>query len=101
MAADYIVVDRGKQLGNGLVRAADLCRELRDLVDKLADIGGHCFNGADYSVFEARFGLVAGTGGNTLTLLTLIQTILNSGTDVTGANRLSQLDEFVSRLAGQ
>jgi hypothetical protein len=57
------------------------------------------FNGADYTVFEAQFGVTG--GANVLSLMGLIQTIFNSNTDVTGANRLSQLDEFVSRLAGQ
>lgn len=101
MAADYLAVDRSRQLGNALVRAADLLSELGDLIDKLSSIGNHCFNGADYTVFEARFGLVAGTGANALSLLNLIQTILNSNTDVTGANRLSQLKEFIARVAGQ
>jgi hypothetical protein len=101
MAADYIVVNRQKQLGNNLVRAAGLLRELRDLVDSINDIGQHCFTGADFSMFEAQFGLNAGTGSNTLTLLGLVNTILNTNTDVTGANRLSQLNEFVDRLNGQ
>lgn len=101
MAADYIVVDRSKQLGNQLVRAAGLLREVQTLIDQLNDIGQHCFNGADYTVLEARFGLATGTGANTLTLLALVHTILNTGTDVTGANRTSQLEEFTSRIAGQ
>src|SRR5574338_1212374 len=100
MAADYIVVNRTKQLGNSLVRAADLTRELRELIDKLSDAVGHCFDAADYSVMETQFGLVAGTGANTASLIDLIQTIFNRNTDVTGANRLSQLDEFCARLAG-
>lgn len=101
MAADYIVVNRSKQLGNSLVRSADLIRELRELVDKINDVGQHCFDATDYSVFEAQFGLAAGTGANTLTLLGLINTIFNTSTDVTGASRLAQLDEFCARLSGQ
>lgn len=101
MAADYIVVNRTKQLGNNLVRAAELLREVRSLVKDVNGIGQHCFNASDYTVMEAQFGLATGTGANTLALLTLINTILNTNTDVTGANRLSQLDEFVTRLAGQ
>ena len=101
MAADYIAVNRAKQLGNSLVRAADLLRELRELVDKLNDAVGHSFAAADYGVMESNFGLAAGTGANAATLIGLVQTILNSGTDVTGANRLAQLDEFAARLAGQ
>ena len=101
MAADYIVVTKTNrpQLGNQLIRAANLLRELRDLVDALNDVGQHQFDGADYSVFEAQFGVTG--GANVLTLLGLAHTILNTNTDVTGANRLSQLNEFVDRLAGQ
>jgi hypothetical protein len=101
MAADYITVNRTKQLGNQLVRAADLTRELRELIDKLSDAKDHSFTGVDYAVMEANFGLTAGTGANVATLIGLVQTILNTNTDVTGANRLSQLDEFAARLAGQ
>src|SRR5687767_5372553 len=101
MAADFISVNRAKQLGNTLVRAADLTRELRELVDKLSDAVGHSFNGGDYSVMETNFGLVTGTGANTATLIGLVQTILNSNGTVTGADRLSQLDQWCARLAGQ
>lgn len=101
MAADFITVNRSKQLGSSLVRAADLLRELRELVDKLNDAVGHSFAAADYSVMEANFGLTTGTGANAATLIGLLQTILNTNTDVTGANRLAQLDEFAARLAGQ
>lgn len=101
MAADFIAVTKTSrpQLGNQLIRAANLARELRDLIDALNDAGQHMFDGADYSVFEAQFGVTG--GANVLTLIGLINTILNSNTDVTGANRLAQLDEFVARLAGQ
>ena len=103
MAADYIAVSKTNrpQLGANLIRAANLTRELRDLVDALNDIGQHQFAGSDYTVFETQFGLATGTGQNTLTLLGLVNTIFNTSTDVTGANRLAQLDEFAARLAGQ
>lgn len=101
MAADYITVNRVKQLGNQLVRAAELARELRELVDKLSDAKDHSFAASDFSVLEANFGLSAGVGANTATLIGLIQAILNSNAEVTGANRLAQLDEFCARLAGQ
>jgi hypothetical protein len=96
-----VVKTNRPQLGTQLIRAANLLRELRDLVDALNDVGQHQFDGADYSVFEAQFGLAAGTGANALTLLGLANTVLNTSTDVTGANRLAQLNEFVDRLAGQ
>lgn len=103
MAADYITVTKTNrpQLGNQLIRLANLLRELRDLSDALNDSGSHMFNGADYSLFEAQFGLNTGEGANTLSLMGLVNNILNTNTDVTGANRLAQLDEFVARLAGQ
>lgn len=82
-----------------MIRSANLLRELRDLIDALNDSGQHMFNGADYTVFEAQFGVTG--GANVLTLLGLINTILNSNSEVTGANRLAQLDEFVARIAGQ
>jgi hypothetical protein len=101
MAADYIVVTKTSrpQVGNQLIRAANLTKELRELVDGLNDAGQHMFNGADYTLFEQQFGV--SNGANVLTLLGLINTIFNSNGEVTGANRLSQLDEFQSRLAGQ
>lgn len=101
MAADYIVVTKTNrpQLGNQLIAAANRLKELRELVKGLNDIGNHQFDGADYSVFESQFGVTG--GANVLSLIGLINTIFNTNTDVTGANRLAQLDEFVGRLAGQ
>jgi hypothetical protein len=101
LAADFVVVTRTNrpQLGSQLVSLANKLREVRDLADALNDAGNHMFNGADYSVFEAQFGVTG--GANVLTLIGLINTILNTNGEVTGANRLSQLDEFISRLAGQ
>ena len=103
MAADFLPITKTNrpQLGNQLIRAANLTRELCDLVDALNDTGQHCFDGGDFSVFETQFGVPTGQGGSTLTLLGLVNTILNTSTDVTGANRRAQLDEFISRLAGQ
>jgi len=103
MAADYIVVTKTSrpQLGNQLIRAANITKELRELIDGLNDAGQHMFDGADYSLFEQQFGLSPGDGANVLTLLGLINTTFNTNGEVTGASRLSQLDEFQSRLAGQ
>jgi hypothetical protein len=101
MAADYISVTATNrpQLGNQLIRLANMLREVRDLADALNDAGQHMFAGADYAVFEAKFGVTG--GANVLTLIGLVNNILNTSTDVTGANRLAQIDEFVARLAGQ
>jgi hypothetical protein len=101
MAADYIVVTRTNrpQMGSQLIRAANLLKELRELVDGINDAGNHMFNGADYSLFEQQFGVTG--GANVLSLIGLVNTILNTNTDVTGANRAAQLEEFQARLAGQ
>lgn len=101
MAADYIVVTRTNrpQMGTQLIRAGNLLKELRELVDGINDAGQHMFTGGDYSLFESQFGVTG--GANVLSLIGLVNTIFNSNTDVTGANRLSQIDEFVARLAGQ
>jgi hypothetical protein len=71
------------------------------LIDALNDDGQHMFAASDFTMFEAQFGLSAGQGSNALTLLGLINDILNTSGEVTGANRLSRLDEFVARLSGQ
>jgi hypothetical protein len=101
MAADYITVNRSKQLGSSLVQAADILRQLRELVDKLNDAVGHNFTGGDYSLMETNFGLNTGTGANAATLIGLVNDILNTNATVTGSDRLAQLDEFCARLAGQ
>jgi len=101
MAADFISVNRGKQLGNSLVRSADLLRELRELIDKISDASSHSFEAGNFSMMEANFGLAAGQGANVTTMIALIKDILNTNTDVSGADRLSRLDEYVGRLAGQ
>ena len=103
MAADYLVITRSNRpnLGSQLIRSANDLLELCDRVQALNDAGSHMFDGADYTVFEAQFGIAAGQGANALSLLGLINTILNTSTDVTGANRRSQLAEFIARLAGQ
>lgn len=101
MAADYITVNRSKRLGDSLVRSANLLRELRELVDQIQDAGNHSNNGTDYSMLEANFGLPAGTGANTLALISLLGETLNTNVEKTGAVRLSQFDEFAARLAGQ
>jgi hypothetical protein len=100
MAADYIVVSKTNrpQLGTQLIRAANLTKELRELVDGLNDVANHQVDGGN-ALFEAQFGVTG--GANVVTLLGLVNTIFNTNGEVTGANRLSQLDEFVGRLSGQ
>jgi hypothetical protein len=101
MAADFITVDRSKQLGNKLVRAAELFRELRELVDCISDAKDHSFDGADFSLMETNFGLDTGVGGNTATLIGYMNEILNTETTVAGDVRKARIDEFCARLAGQ
>ena len=83
------------------MQTADLLRQLRELIDRINDATQHSFTGSDYSVMETNFGLVTGTGNNTATLIGLMATIFNSNTDVVGATRLSQIDEYCARLSGQ
>lgn len=103
MAADYLNIKTPNrpQLGTQLISLANQLLTVQQLCAALAGVQGHQFNGADYSVFEAQFGLPVGTGANVATLLGNLNTILNTNTDVTGANRATQLQEFINRLAGQ
>ena len=84
-----------------LARAADLMVELRGLVAKLKGAGNHSNTGTDYSLMEANFGLPAGSGANTLTLINILDSVLNGSTGAGGATQQGQIQEFVDRLAGQ
>jgi hypothetical protein len=88
-------------LGSQLIRLANMLLEVRDLSDALNDAAGHMVNAADYTMFESHFGVTAGQGANVVTLMGLLNNILNTNGEVTGANRLAQLDEFCARIAGQ
>ena len=103
MAADYFVISRTNRpnLGAELIVLANMLRDVRDRCDALNGIGQHQFDGSDYTVLEAQFGLTAGEGDDLLSLLANVHTILNTNTDVTGANRLSFLDQFCDRVSGQ
>lgn len=103
MPNDYVAITRVNRPnpGNQIVRLANLIREVRDLSDALNDMAGRMHDGVTYTTLEANFGLSAGAGANFVTLLQQTNDILNTNVEVTGANRLSRLDEVVSRLAGQ
>lgn len=103
MAADFITITRTNrpQKGAEIVRAANDLIDLCDRIKALSAGAGHMVDAADYSLFEAQFGLTAGAGANAATLLGYMDEIFNTGTDVTGANRLARLNEFKARLAGQ
>lgn len=102
MAADFIELAKPRpQMGNELVSVANQLRDIRDRVDALNDAAGRQWDGADFAKLRNQFGVTVGTEANFLTLLGNLNTILNASGEVAGANRLSQLDEFISRLAGQ
>lgn len=102
MAIDYIAISKANrpQLGNQVISLANALRDLRDKADALNDAASHMHDGANFTMVESQFGLTGG-GGNFVTLLQQLQDILNTNTEVTGANRESRLDEFVARLSGQ
>lgn len=103
MANDYLKITQTNrpQPGHQLVGLANLLRDVRDKADALNDMASRMHDGATFTAVETNFGLPGGTGGNFVTMLQQLQDILNGNTEVTGANRLSRLDEFVARLAGQ
>lgn len=101
MAADRIVINKGKQPGNRLVYLANCLLEVRNGVRDLAAIAAHGVNGGAATVMETDFGLAAGAGPNLTTLLGLMDTLLNTNATVAGQTRLDQLNEFVFRIAGQ
>ena len=103
MANDYLVISKNNrpQLGSEAIRAANDMIELRDRVRAILNAASRQHDGVTYTTLEAQFGLLAGTGANFVSLLSLINDILNTNVEVTGANRISRLDEFTARLAGQ
>lgn len=104
MAADFCPITKTNRplLGTSLIRLANTLLDARDLCKALNSTAQHCFNGGDFSVFEGQFGLAnPGDGGSIVTLLSLVNTILNTNGAVTDQDRVDKLDEFVSRLAGQ
>lgn len=103
MADDFVQINTvtQKPLGRALISAANQLRALRELVDQLMDAADHSNNGASFATMESIFGLPTGSGANMATLIGNLRDILNTNVDVTGANRLSRLDEFSGRLAGQ
>lgn len=102
MANDYIKITQAgrPQLGSQVIRLANLLREVRDLADAVNDAAGHMHDGVTYTTVETNFGL-SGGGSNFVSLLQNTHDILNTNTTVAGVDRLSRLDEFVARLAGQ
>jgi hypothetical protein len=103
MAIDFIAIPKVNRpnLANQVIGLANQIRDLRDRTDAINDAASHMHDGANYALVESQFGLPGGTGANFVTMLQQMHNIFNTSTDVTGANRLSQLDEFVARLHGQ
>src|SRR5262245_53858487 len=101
MAADAIVVNRGKPHGNSTVEIANTLATLRAKIDGEYGAASHMFADADYTVMESEFGLQPGTGQSFLVLLRQLTQIMTGTGDVSGADRLARLDEFSARLGGQ
>lgn len=101
MAADYIKLNKALPLSQLIVSLAENIRNQRELADKINDIVNHSVDGSDYTVLESLTGVSTTYSGNLSTLVLYMQEIFNTNADVTGANRLARMEEFVSRLAGQ
>lgn len=104
MAIDFTVIKRtGRtQLGSQVIKLANQLRDLRDRCDALNDAASRMHDGSNYDQVESMFSLEdTSGGGNFVTLLQNLQDILNTNATVSGDTRLSRIDEFVSRLAGQ
>lgn len=103
MAIDYVVITKTNRphMASQAIAAANVLRDLRDRIDALNDAASHMHDGSNFALVESQFGLSGGAGGNWVTMLQQIQDILNTNVTVAGATRLAQLDEFVSRVAGQ
>jgi hypothetical protein len=101
MAADFIDVNRTEQPGNTLVALAGRILEIQEEITNLFAAGNHMHESGNYALLESNFGLAAGKGANTLTLLGYMNEIFNTATDVAGATRLSRIQEFTSRLFPQ
>lgn len=103
MANDFLAIQRQGRtnLGSQLVSLANALRDVRDKCDALNDAASHMHDGATYTTVESQFGITAGQGANFVSLMGLLNNILNTNVTVAGTDRLAQLDEFVARLAGQ
>lgn len=104
MANDFLKITQGSGRptpGAQAIGLANALRDVRDRADALNDMASHMHDGATFTTVEANFGLPGGTGGAFVTMLQNLHDILNTNTTVAGADRLSRLDEYIARLAGQ
>lgn len=104
MAMDFDIITKANrnQMGSAVIRLANMMREACDLCDALNDAAGHMWTGSTYTTLIAQFSLDASVDpANFLTLLGNLNEILNTNTDVTGANRAARIQEFIARIAGQ
>lgn len=103
IAADYFVIAKPNrtQLATQAIRAANLTLELCQLVEGLNGIASRQWDTGNHVKLETQFSLETGQGANWLSLLGLMNNILNGTGDVTGATRRAQIQEFIDRQAGQ
>lgn len=104
MAADRLQFPKSNrsQLANQVVACANALLDLMNKTQAINDIIGHDVNASDYSVLEAELGITAGLGANFATLHGNLNDILNVNTvEVTAANRIARLNEYVARCAAQ
>jgi len=104
MANDYMPITKNgrSSLGTAAIAAANQFKDLCDRIAGLTEIASHQWDTGDYTVLEAQFSMQnAGQGDDLLGLLTQMNDILNTSTEVTGANRLLQIKQFIGRIAGQ
>src|SRR5262245_40234456 len=101
MPVDFIGVNTQKPFGAKLVRLANNLLEVRELTDALADARGHMTTGTDFAKFAEYFGIDPTQASQASQLLDWIDDILNTNTEITGADRRDRLNQFCSRIAGQ
>lgn len=98
MAIDHINIDRSKQLAADLIDLGRLLSAVRDKTRRLVAIANHQWDTDNYGTLETRFGIETSKGADALFLLNVLHEILNTTTTVSGADRLTRLDDFCARL---
>lgn len=103
MAADRLAfpIANRKQLQNQIIACGNALLDLMNRSQAINDIIAHDINGGDFSALDTELG-ISGAGANFATLHGNLNDILNVNTvEVTAANRIARLKEYVGRIAGQ